>query len=109
MKPASRKAKARRLQNLVAQQIQQRFNLSEADVKPAVMGENGTDLKLSSPAQVVFPFAVECKNSERLNIWAALAQAENNANGLYPAVVFSRNRAGVYIALRFEDFLGVVK
>lgn len=109
MKPASAKAKGRRLQNKIAGLIQDRFNLSESDVRPAIMGESGYDIKLSSAAMSAFPFALECKNTERLNLWAALEQAEANSDDfLQPAVVFSRNRSKVYIALEFEKFLELI-
>lgn len=109
MKTASAKAKARRLQNQIAELIRQHFNLDEADVKPAVMGESGADIKLSSVGRAAFPFAVECKNQERLNIWKALEQAEaNTEDGLGPVLIFKRNRSRVYIALEFEKFLDLL-
>ncbi len=105
MKPASRKAKGRKLQNHVAKRIRQKFNLSESDVKPVLMSGTGMDVQLSSSARDAFPFAVECKNNERLNIWQALEQAERNSDGLTPVVCFKRNRSEVYVCLKFEDFM----
>ncbi len=105
MKPQSAKAKSRRLQNLISQRIREKFNLSESDCKPALMGESGTDVKLSSSARAAFGFAVEAKYQERLNIWAALEQAERNSDGLTPVVCFKRNRSEVYVCLKFEDFM----
>ena len=105
MKTSSKKAKGRRLQNLVAEKIQEKFNLPEADVKPAIMGETGRDIKLSTEAQEQFPFAVECKNVEKLNIWSALKQAEENAGELTPIVVFKRNRSETYLVIQFNDFM----
>ena len=74
------------------------------------MGNQGIDIQLSTAARAVFPWAVECKNSERLNIWKALDQAQTNAKkeNLKPLVVFTRNRDQAYVALRLEDFMELV-
>jgi len=103
------KAKARRLQNYVAEMIQANFGLPAGDVRPAIMGENGMDVKLSERGEKLFPFAVECKNQEKLAIWDSLKQTEANAAGLVPLLVFKRNRSKVYVALEFKTFIGIVK
>jgi Holliday junction resolvase len=55
-------------------------------------------------------FAVEVKMVEALNIWKALAQSEEAASATEtPTVVFRRNRSRWYVALPFEDFLGLVE
>ena len=109
MRTSSAKAKGRRLQQAVAAAIRERFNLAPDDVRPAIMGESGEDIKLSTAAREKFPFAVECKNQERLNVWDALAQAEANAaNGTTPLLVFKRNRTQTYVALSFDDFMELV-
>ncbi|MCB0194138.1 MAG: hypothetical protein KDJ65_19460 [Anaerolineae bacterium] len=109
MKPSSAKAKARRLQNAVAALIRRRFGLAARDVRPASMGAHGADVQLSADAAARFPFAVECKNTERLNVWEALAQAEANADGLTPLLVFKRNRSKTYVTLEFEQFLELLE
>lgn len=109
MRPSSAKAKGRTLQKLVASEILKAFpNLTERDVASTSMGVSGADVKLSEKASEVFPFSVECKNQESLNIWAALSQAEENAEGLYPLVVFKRNRSKVYAAIDLSVFMGLV-
>ena len=40
------------------------------------MGDSGEDILLSPAARKLFPFSVECKNQEKLNIWSSLEQAE---------------------------------
>ena len=42
------------------------------------MGESGRDIRLSPSAEKVVPFDIECKNTEKINIWSALEQAEKN-------------------------------
>ena len=93
MKMRSRKAKGRRLVAELREAILRAFpELQREDllIQPTSVG--GEDLKLSPAAKRLFPFAVECKNQERIAIWSAIEQAESNAQGSLPAVCFSRNR-----------------
>lgn len=74
------------------------------------MGAGGVDLQLSTAAKLVFPFAVEAKCQEALNIWAALSQAEANAGDqATPLLVFARNHSDTYVALKFSDFLRILR
>lgn len=110
MKPQSCKAKGRRFQQTIATIIRAHFNLPEPDAVSTSMGNQGIDIQLSSAARNVFPFGVECKNSEHLNIWKALDQAKINAEkeALKPLLAFTRNRDQAYVALRLEDFMELV-
>ena len=109
MKPSSAKGKGRRLQNEVREKLLKSFlSLEPDDIKCAVMGESGEDIKLSPLAQRTIPYSFECKNQERLNIWSSLEQAEENCNGREPVLVFKRNRTKVYIAMDFEKFLTLI-
>jgi hypothetical protein len=107
MKPACAKQKGRRLQAKLAADLRETLGLSVADVKPALMSENGMDLKLSEAARRAFPFAVEAKARESLSLWASIAQAEKNAEseGLRPLLAFKRNGSRVYVVLGWSDFL----
>lgn len=111
MKPKSVKAKARRLQDKLAADIREAFGLSEKDVKPAIMSEAGLDIQLSEAARIAFPFAVEAKANETLPLWASITQAEENAakEALTPLLAFKRNRSGIYVVLRWVDFLGILR
>lgn len=61
----SAKAKARKLQNWTRDKIKHYFDLTDDDVRAALMGEGGEDIKLiSARARKAFPFAIECKNRE---------------------------------------------
>ena len=107
MRPSSAKAKGRRLQDYVRLRVLAWFpQLEEADVKCAIMGESGEDIHLSPAARKLFPFSVEAKNQESLNIWKALEQASLNCpDGSTPLVVFKRNKSKVYCALEFDHLL----
>lgn len=52
---------------------------------------------------------IEVKRQEALNIWKALEQAEcDAAEGMVPTVHFRRNRSEWYVALRLDDFVGLL-
>ena len=101
MRPQSCKSKGRRLQQRVAQSILAHFpHLGADDVVSTSMGAGGEDVRLSPEARAVLPLSLECKCTERLNLWSALEQATANAPaGATPCVVFSRNRSPTYAAL----------
>ena len=107
MKARSAKNKGKRLQNKVRDLILEKFNkqLEPDDVRSITMGDSGEDILLSPAARRLFPFSVECKNQEKLNIWSALEQAEDNSNNHIPLVVFKRNRTKTYAVLEFDSLL----
>jgi hypothetical protein len=116
MKPSSAKAKGRRLQQQLAKDVERAFGLAEGDVLSRSSGATGTDLILSPAAARIFPFAVEAKNQERVNIWQAWKQASANSRSgvarssgttpISPLLVISRNGTQHPLAiLAWEDFL----
>lgn len=111
MKPASAKAKGRKLQQHGAGDIRTVHNLPDPDAVSTSMGKTGMDIMLSSAAREVFPYAVECKCVEKLNVWEALEQAEANAKEerLNPLLLFTRNRAELYSAVRWDHFLELTR
>ncbi len=73
------------------------------------MGESGRDINLSPKAEETIPWDIECKNTEKLNIWGALEQAKTNAKeNRIPLLVFRRNRSKTYCVLEFEQLLRIV-
>jgi hypothetical protein len=106
MKPRSAKNKGKRLQNKIRDLILEKFDILESDdVRSITMGDSGEDILLSPAARKVFPFSVECKNQEKLNIWSALEQAEDNSGNHTPLVIFKRNRSKTYAVLEFGKLL----
>ena len=106
MKPRSAKNKGKRLQNKVRDLILEKLQqLEEDDVRSTTMGDSGEDVLLSPAARKLFPFSVECKNQEKLNIWSSLEQAENNSNNHIPLLIFKRNRTKTYAVLEFDKLL----
>ena len=97
MKTRSAKNKGKRLQNNVRALLLETFTqLEPDDVRSTTMGESGEDIQLSPAARKLIPFAFECKNQEKLNIWESLKQAESNSQKGKPVLVFKRNRSKTY-------------
>ena len=80
MRTSSRKAKGRRLQNWVRDELLALFTeFTDDDIYCAIMGESGADVKFSPQAQKLIPYSVECKNKETFKgIYDIMKQAESN-------------------------------
>jgi hypothetical protein len=109
MKPQSAKAKGRRLQQKVVADILEAFpSLTEDDVRSTSMGAGGEDVLLSSAAQELFPYSVEAKNQERVNVWSAIAQARANCHARTPLVVFKKNGEHPMAIVPWSHFVSLV-
>ena len=110
-KTSSSKAKGRRLQDLVRDTLRFIFKdkLEDDDIVSRQMGGSGTDVVLSPAAKRLIPFAIECKNQEKLNVTESLKQASDNAvNGLIPLLIFHRNHGKVYVGIEFDSFIKLI-
>lgn len=108
----SAKARARVLQNKVVEKLYEWYpELVDGDIRPALMGETGVDVKLSPKGAELIHLDIECKNQETVSIWAWMKQAEKNSwdGDRFPVVVFTRNRASVYACLLLDDFLELIE
>ena len=103
--PASRKAKGRRLQQAVRQDLIDRLGIDPGDILSTAMGQSGCDLYLSPAARERFPFAVECKAQERIALPEWWQQCTRNAaaEGLAPLLVLKQSRREPLAVLRWED------
>ena len=109
MKTQSRKAKGRRLQQQFMQLLIEKLDIDSEDIESRSMGAGGEDLIMSKAARTKFPYSVECKNQESLNIWKAWEQANGN-KGLYePLVVIKKNGVKPLVVLDAENFLDMIK
>ena len=110
MKTRSAKSKGRRLQNQIKELLLESFKeLEPDDVRSAIMGETGEDIKLSPAARRQIPYSFECKNQEKLNIWESLNQAEENSGDYPPVLIFKRNRSKTYAVIEFKEFVDLIK
>lgn len=108
MKTSSAKAKGRKLCKAVADKILGKFpSLQSDDVRVTSSGATGEDLSLSPLARLKFPFSIECKNQEKINIWAAIEQAQSNCGTHTPLLIFSRNRSKTYCVIEIDDFMAL--
>ena len=71
MKTQSAKAKGRKLQQWVRDQIIEQLEVHPEDIESRSMGAGGEDLIMARAARQKFPFSIECKNVEKLNVWEA--------------------------------------
>lgn len=117
MKVKSAKAKGRNLQNLVRDKLRSIFvdlwtkmpRLEYDDIKSQTMGMGGEDIVLSPIAKKLIPYSFECKNTERLNLWKSIEQAEDNSEDRVPILVIKRNRSKVYAVIEFDNFLNMIE
>ena len=109
MKTSSAKAKGRRLQQKVRDLLLETFTeLEPDDIRSTSMGVSGEDLQLSPAARKLIPFAIECKNQEKLNVWDSLKQAEENSGDYDPVLIFKRNRSKTYAVVNVEKFIELI-
>lgn len=110
MKPSSAKNKGRKLQQLVRDAILKVYKtLTPDDVRSTGMGQGGVDIQLSQAAKKLFPYSVECKNKERINIWSDIAQAEANKQpDTYALLVIKKNRTEAYAVVPLNHFMDML-
>jgi hypothetical protein len=113
MSAAAKKAKGRRLQQIVAKRISELTGLScgkDGDVVSREMGQNGVDIRLSPKAREIFPWSIECKNQETWKIPQWIEQAKTNiyenTNWL---LIVSKNNYKPIIILDMEVFFNLLK
>ncbi len=109
--PASRKAKGRKFQQQIRQDLVDRLGIDPGDILSTGMGQSGCDLYLSPAARAQFPFGVECKAQERIALpeWWRQCAANAEAEGLVPLLVFKRNREEPLAVLRWTDLLSLLR
>lgn len=77
--------------------------LGDGDAVSTSMGAGGEDIRMSPAARECVPLSIECKNVEKINIWACLEQAtKNTPQGASPCLVFTRNNSPVWAAVSWD-------
>ncbi|WP_461368447.1 putative PDDEXK endonuclease [Candidatus Darwinibacter acetoxidans] len=109
--PASRKAKGRRLQQAVRQDLIEHLGIDPGDILSTAMGQSGCDLYLSPAARAQFPFGVECKAQERIALPEWWQQCARNAaaEGLAPLLILKQSRREALAVLRWTDLLALLR
>ena len=109
IKTQAKKAKGRRLLQQFMQLLIEKLNIDPEDIESRSMGAGGEDLIMSKAARNKFPYSIECKNQERMNIWSAWDQANNNKGIYEPLVVIKKNGVKPLVVLDAENFLDMIK
>jgi hypothetical protein len=107
MKTQSAKAKGRKLQQWFTKLLVDVLGLDEEDMESRPMGSQGEDIIMGKLSRSRFPYSIECKNQEAVNVWKAYAQAEENCKGYEPLVVIKRNRSKPLVLVDAEHFVGL--
>ena len=106
MRPSSAKQKGRSFQQYIRDiLLKAAESLEPDDIRSTSMGAGGEDIQLSPAARREYPYSIECKNVEKLNIWEAIKQAKENAGRHIPVVCFKRNRHEAWIAMPMQTFM----
>ena len=109
MKTSSAKAKGRNLQKWVRQKLIEMLDVHPEDIESRSMGAGGEDLIMARDARKKFPFSIECKNVERLNVWEAYEQCCANAGDHQPALFMKKNRKKPLVVVDAEWFIQHVR
>ena len=109
MKTSSAKAKGRKLQQWFAKLMVDTLDLHEEDIESRPMGSQGEDIIMGRESREKFPYSVECKNQEAVNVWKAYEQAESNCGKYEPLVVIKRNRSKPLVVIDAEHFVALHK
>ena len=107
MKTQSAKSKGRRLQQWIRDLLIEKLKIHPEDIESRSMGAGGEDLIMARAARKSFPYSVECKNQEKINIWEAYKQAEDNSKDYEPIVVLKRNNQKPLILVDAEYFVNL--
>ena len=109
MKPQSAKAKGRNLQKWVVNQLIETFDIHPEDIKSCSIGAGGEDVIMARAAREKFPYSVECKNVEKLNVWDAYDQAKANCGDYEPIVIMKKNGKKPLVVMDAKSFIELNK
>jgi hypothetical protein len=109
LKPSSAKQKGRLFQQQIAKDLAEAIGLEHGKdkaVESRGMGQTGTDIRLDAEALSRAKFSIECKCTERLDLWGAIRQAKaNQIEGTDWLVVVRKNRHEPVVIMNWERFL----
>ena len=115
MKTKSAKAKGRALQDWVRDTLIKHFCTSllystgESEIRCALMGEGGADIKISGRIKGSLPYQFECKNQEKYkNIYDAYDQARSHG-GNESVVVIKMNHKKPLAIMDADKFIEMLR
>ena len=105
MKPKSAKAKGRILQKWFTKLLVDVLELDDEDMESRPMGSQGEDIIIGKQSRNKFPYSIECKNQESLNVWKSYEQAESNSGDYEPILFIKRNNQKPLVVVDAEHFI----
>lgn len=105
MKPQSAKQKGRKLQQWVVDKLVKILKAHPEDLESRPMGSNGEDIIMARAARQLFPYSIECKNQERVNIWNSYEQAKSNCGKYEPLLIIKKNNTKPLAVVDAEYFI----
>ena len=109
MKTQSAKAKGRRLQQWFRDLLIEKLEVHPEDIESRSMGAGGEDLIMARAARAKFPYSIECKNQESVNVWKSYEQAVENSGNYEPIVIIKRNKSKPFVLIDAEHFVSLLK
>ena len=109
MKTQSAKAKGRRLQQWFRDLLIEELEVHPEDIESRSLGAGGEDLIMSRAARAKFPYSIECKNQESVNVWKSYDQAKENSGNYEPIVIIKRNKSKPLVLIDAEHFVNLLK
>ena len=109
VRPSSAKAKGRKLQQWFTNKLVELLGLDPEDLESRPMGSQGEDIIMGKQSRTIFPYSIECKNQEAVNVWKAYEQAESNCGKYEPLVVIKRNRSKPLVLVEAQYFINLHK
>ena len=105
MKTQSAKAKGRKLQQWFRDLLIEKLEVHPEDIESRSKGAGGEDLIMARAARKKFPYSIECKNQESVNVWNAYEQAKENSGNYEPIVVLKRNNTKPLVLVDADYFV----
>jgi hypothetical protein len=107
MKTQSAKAKGRRFQQWVRDKLIEVLDIHPEDIESRSMGAGGEDLIMARAARETFPYSIECKNQEKINLWESYKQATENSGKYEPVVFIKRNNHKPLVVVDADYFINL--
>ena len=109
IKTQSAKAKGRRFQQWVRDKLIEVLDIHPEDIESRSMGAGGEDLIMARAARETFPYSIECKNQEKINLWESYKQATENSGKYEPIVFIKRNNHKPLVVVDADYFINLHK
>ena len=110
---ASKKAKGRKFQQDIMKRISKAVGIKagkDLDIDSRPMGQTGQDIILRGKAKKLFPFAPECKRTEKMSLYSWIKQAiKNTPKGINWIVFHKKNRTNSITIIDTEVFFKLYK